>query len=195
MIDKDRVCMSPEHITAIEAALGRAALGANKGKLNILEYGSGFSTIYYANYLYNQGYKLNWTALESDDSWRYTLMVELQDRPLGLRRCIRLPAFGYGSGNGLVDPGFQDRLKNECMDDYICWPINQKSGIKYHVILVDGRKRSRCIQVARESIVEGGTILLHDAQRTYYHKACKGLHIKRVVDSDDEELWVMREKR
>ncbi len=183
--------MSPEHILAVEVALGKRARSTT-GRINVLEYGSGLSTIYFANYLHSQGYDISWTALEADASWRNALLTELKTRPLDLRKSIHIPTFNYGSASGLCDSNFQDSLKKQCLDEYISWPKKQKYGIKYHVVLVDGRKRARCIKVARKSLVKDGIIILHDAQRPYYHSACEGLETHKVKDDAGEELWVMR---
>lgn len=45
---------------------------------------------------------------------------------------------------------------------------------KYDVIFVDGRNRRKCLVKAQELLKEGGSVLLHDADREYYHSGFEG---------------------
>lgn len=49
---------------------------------------------------------------------------------------------------------------------------------KYDVIFVDGRNRRKCLIKAKELLKEGGVVLLHDADREYYHSGFEGYQWK-----------------
>ena len=60
---------------------------------------------------------------------------------------------------------------NEEMNDYVNYP--SKLGKKYDLILVDGRKRLRCLIQAKTLLNPRGIVILHDAHRKYYQSAFK----------------------
>lgn len=41
---------------------------------------------------------------------------------------------------------------------------------KYDLIFVDGKKREECLYLAKERLVEGGVVVLHDAERPNYQE-------------------------
>ncbi len=49
---------------------------------------------------------------------------------------------------------------------------------KYDVIFVDGRNRRKCLIKAKQLLKPGGVVLLHDADREYYHPGFEGYHGK-----------------
>lgn len=71
--------------------------------------------------------------------------------------------------------------------DDIVWPL-------WPVIMVDGRWRSRCLRAARSRIAKGGVVLLHDAQREYYHEAASEYDriLKLPPDAEGRELWILQ---
>ena len=42
-------------------------------------------------------------------------------------------------------------------------------GGQFDVIIIDGRFRRRCLEVAAQVIAPDGIVILHDAQKTHYH--------------------------
>ena len=52
------------------------------------------------------------------------------------------------------------------MDGYVDWPV--AAGRKHDMVLVDGRKRRRCLLAASQLLQEQGVTVIHDAQRPYY---------------------------
>jgi cephalosporin hydroxylase len=53
-------------------------------------------------------------------------------------------------------------------DDYVLHP--KRRGLTPDLIIVDGRRRNACLELAREIIVAGGVVLLHDSCRQRYEK-------------------------
>ncbi len=80
------------------------------------------------------------------------------------------------------------------------WPARERytdpPGLSgpYDLIFVDGRWRRRCLIAAAELLAPGGVVILHDAQRQYYHEPL-GLYAHRLWDDYDtvalsqESLW------
>ena len=71
------------------------------------------------------------------------------------------------------------------LDDYVALP--GQLGRRYHAVLVNGRKRRRCLSEAADLLEENGVALLHDAQRPYYHEAFTAFRSGRRVG---DELWI-----
>ena len=69
---------------------------------------------------------------------------------------------------------------------------------KFDLIIVDGRHRVRCLDVARDLLAEGGVVLLHDAGRPKYHEAKRFYHKLEVLvppkkSKDPRGLWMFSE--
>lgn len=143
--------MLPSEIRVMEELL--VSYGSS---VDVLEWGSGGSTVYYTNFLKDKGISYTWTSVEYNKVW-YEKISDLikNDSSTTL---------------ALFDVGNTDlRQRYTQMDEYVAYPA--KLGKKYDVIFVDGRKRRRCLLEAQRLLKPGGTVLLHDARRTYYHCA------------------------
>jgi hypothetical protein len=163
--------MSPEH-HGIMCGLIDGLLGPD---LRILEYGCGLSTIAYARRLFKRNQSFLWACVETDPEWLLNVSLQTQDLPVVLKM---LPVRGD-----------QDAVKRMPMDEYVEAPALFRC--KWDLVLVDGRKRARCIEHVKDQMQITGKIVLHDAQRIYYHAACEGLEIVKHVDDEGDELWVM----
>jgi hypothetical protein len=71
------------------------------------------------------------------------------------------------------------------LDTYVAGP--SLLDLRFDAILVDGRKRRRCLLEARRLVADDGVVILHDAQRPYYHCAFSAYPASRRVG---DELWV-----
>jgi hypothetical protein len=76
-----------------------------------------------------------------------------------------------------------DRLRD--LDDYVALPGTL--GRRFHAVLVDGRKRRRCLWEAATLLDDDGVALLHDAQRPYYHCAFAAFRSGHRIG---DELWI-----
>lgn len=144
--------MDEKDIREIENIL----LNKKSKKLDILEWGSGGSTEYFTNFLIKSNIQFSWTSLEYNKSW-YEKVLKLN-----LKNVI-LILFDVGNNK------LKQRYTN--MDDYVNYPISLNK--KFDIILVDGRKRRRCMIIASKILKDNGTVLLHDAQRKYYSCSLK----------------------
>lgn len=142
-----------------------------------LEWGAGYSTLYFPKAVSEVG---TWHTVEHDKEW-----------------CSEVAAMNTSASTHIhhVAP---NRLPSDADDDgtyadfkdYVEYP----SGLgKFEFILVDGRARKECLSKAHELVADNGVVVLHDAQRPYYH-APFSLYESRIMlegySSQDMKLWV-----
>lgn len=142
--------------------------------LSVLEWGSGGSTVYFTKFLRDRSIPYQWYSIEYNKVW-FKKVTEA----IG----------GNGTNDTLVqlfDVG-NTKLKqrNTPMDDYVGWASSL--GIKFDLILVDGRKRRRCLLEAAKLLFPGGLVVLHDAQREYYHCSFSSFTYHKFLA---HKLWV-----
>jgi predicted O-methyltransferase YrrM len=148
-------------ISYIEGAL--TELSQTQGKLNILEWGSGNSTIYFAKFLKQEGILFKWVAIENFVPWyeRVTNMLKENGLLSDVTCYLKSPTLE-------ADKNIQETLD---LDDYINFPATL--GINYNFIFIDGRKRAECLDKARGILSPDGIVVFHDAEREWYHKGFK----------------------
>jgi len=137
---------------------------AKKNKsLNILEWGSGNGTIYFSKFLKQKGISFKWIAIEHFIPWyeKVTSMLKENDLSDDVECYLKSPT-------DEPDKNIQETLD---LDDYLNFPSTL--GIKFDFILVDGRKRKECLGTASKSITPDGVVLLHDAEREWFHAGFK----------------------
>lgn len=156
-----------------------------EGRLDVLEWGAGRSTSYFARALHTlRGDNFCWHSIEYDRGYfereiRRSL-DELPKSTVGLvergadpglmfngSAPVEFAVYDHGTLKPMLDEGVADREVD--MDAYVEHP--SRLGRRFDIILVDGRKRRRCLIRAASLLKEGGVAVLHDAQRTYYHCA------------------------
>ena len=147
-------------------------LGKKLSTLRILEWGSGGSTVHFTDFLKNRGIAYEWLSLEYNKDW----YGEIRKLKSGDPRA-KIVLFDVGNAE------LKQRHAN--MDDYVSYPA--KLGEKYDFILVDGRKRRRCLLEAKKLLLPGGVVVLHDAERKYYHCAFSRFPYSRFLRTS---LWV-----
>ena len=147
-------------------------LGKKLSTLRILEWGSGGSTVHFTDFLKNRGIAYEWLSLEYNKDW----YGEIRKLKSGDPRA-KIVLFDVGNAE------LKQRHAN--MDDYVSYPA--KLGEKYDFILVDGRKRRRCLLEAQKLLLPGGVVVLHDAERKYYHCAFSRFPYSRFLRTS---LWV-----
>jgi hypothetical protein len=148
------------------------ALARKTGRLECLEWGAGGSTAHFTHFLDSQGIDYRWLTLEHDREW-----FERVTATIGGNRKVQLRHFDIGPG----DPHW----KHVTMDKYVHYPGKLRR--KFHFILVDGRKRRRCLIEAASAAKPSGIVALHDASRQYYHCAFDRYRISKFVLPD---LWL-----
>ncbi len=131
--------------------------------LNILEWGSGNSTIFFSKFLNEKKIPFNWKAIEHFLPWydKVIKMIELENLSDNVE-CVLL------NPTDEPDKNIQETLD---LNDYINYPL--KIDKKFNLILVDGRKRKECLEIASKVVKSGGIVLLHDAEREWFHPSFK----------------------
>lgn len=149
-----RPMMQDHEIAALEAEL----LNLRKSELNILEWGSGGSTVHFTRFLKAHGIRYRWLSIEHDIQWEQKVREFLAGDTSVDIRCIPAGAT-------------PETCRTVPMNEYVDYPATLMQS--FDVILVDGRKRRRCLLAARRLVSSDGVVFLHDAQRSYYHSAFK----------------------
>lgn len=161
--------------------------------LNILEWGAGRSTIYFSNFLKKQGVPFKWLAIENHIPWH--------------REVLRMIEF-----NGLSETTTCVLKSETCeerkyvqealdMSEYVNYP--NSLGIQFNFVLVDGRRRRECLEVAARVARPAGVVLLHDAERPEYQSAfqCYDNEGQFVCENPSpvpggiQKLWIGRPAR
>jgi len=128
-----------------------------------LEWGSGNSTIYFSKFLKDKGIIFKWTAIEHYVPWhkKVTDMIKENGLSDNVKCYLKSPTFQENKD-------IQETLD---LNEYINFPSTL--GVKFDFILVDGRKRKECMEKASSILSPDGVVILHDAERQWYHDGCK----------------------
>lgn len=145
--------MTKTEIRIIEQILFYFASRKDNSKLEILEWGTGGSTVHYSSCLLGWAANFNWLGIEYNAEWHKTVQEAAPQVEMVL----------FDVGNTKCKQKFTE------MDAYVAYPATL--GRKWDIIFVDGRKRRRCLIEASQLLKPGGVVILHDAQREYYHCA------------------------
>jgi hypothetical protein len=151
-----------------EIALFKQELLKRKGKgtVQVLEWGSGGSTIHFTDFLEKEGIPYSWTSIEYNKVWYEKVQEVVKSKP-----DVSLVLFDVGN------TVLKQRYVN--MDDYVNYPNTLNK--KFDVVFVDGRKRRRCVLLAKNFLKNDGVVFLHDAQRTYYQCSFKEFSNQRLI--------------
>lgn len=183
--ESDKAWMSVIDADLVEQILMYKAEQAASG-INVLEWGSGRSTSYYSSLLANHSPASKWVSLEHNQqsfeefcnenkamfpaSYQVTNCGNEETKnsfSLGCHRDTNIFVFSYGM---LKDPVSSEVVDGAVIPEkYIQLPHDL--GLKYDVVLVDGRFRRRCLIAAVDLLRDKGVVILHDAWREYYHCA------------------------
>jgi hypothetical protein len=168
----DAELRNPYMSDADRDAVLRALTAYRVRNLHVLEWGAGGSTFYFPDMLRRYRFRHNWTAIEHDPLW--AAACASVKWPM-----VTIKLFDYG----VTD---QETLWTMPMDEYVGYPATL--GRQWHVILIDGRKRRRCLVEARRLLKPDGVVLLHDADREYYRAGMDGYSGEFLTDT----LWMGR---
>lgn len=183
----------------------RAAMLA-KGRFTIVEWGSGRSTVSLVRILRDLGKQFTYLSLEHD-----RIFAEREVIPYLGSGCRHFPFFGQATidqvsaaadstsdclvvtwDKGPLYPAQRGRASRDAscdLDEYVSLPGHLFTEVG--AILVDGRKRRRCLLEASQLLGNAGLALLHDAYRSQYTCAFSAFtHGARVGD----ELWLGHHK-
>ncbi|MDO8488569.1 MAG: class I SAM-dependent methyltransferase [Candidatus Omnitrophota bacterium] len=162
-----------------------------RGNLDIFEWGSGFSTVYYAQYLRKRGIIFTWDAIDNNNSWAEKVRGMIVKR--GLKNSVSIhvkefPAFWEKPGWdwSVLPPAcgkFSPKLQEELA--YIAMPGSL--GRRFDIVFIDARFRRHCLKVAKEILKPCGIIVMHDAQKQHYHEGMADLTFSKFFNGG---AWV-----
>ncbi|WP_040837231.1 hypothetical protein, partial [Nocardia brevicatena] len=197
--DSPKAWMSPEDADLLEAIFLKICLRNNR-PASFLEWGSGLSTLTFTRSLAERGHTFRWITVEHDREfmttrvdpylslWSQYRMLRRDDEqplPSGMEQFWGVAALVYDGGR--LTPalaGCEDH-RHADLDSYVAEPT--QLGVGFDAILVDGRKRRRCLLVAQTALNTGGIVLLHDAFREYYQCAWDAYPAWRRIG---HEIWI-----
>jgi len=186
----------------IKAVLLNAGVRRRGRGLRVLEWGAGLSTLSFSAILSEAGIPFHWLALEYDRGFcDSSIAPALLSRPGGMLRYVEddQPVSGPpGTGTGKTEVVCWNRAalrpflgeehladRSADLDAYVDYPGS--AGTEFDVVLVDGRKRRRCLLTALDLAGEHTAVLLHDSSRAYYHPAMREYPASRFIG---DELWI-----
>lgn len=145
--------MDDSEVASIKSALQLVPAGSD-----VLEWGSGNSTLYFSQYLPPDS---DWIAIEHNDGWAEQVgnMIR-QDGRENVSLHMIPPDGPFLDG---VEDGTFDSFRN-----YVLAPTGMDR--QFGLIFVDGRARVACMAAGWPLLESSGIMVLHDAQRTEYHE-------------------------
>lgn len=166
-------------------------------KLNIFEYGSGFSTIYYSQFLKKEKASAHLYSVDNNSAWHQKVKKLVNTKGLGGVVTLYLsefPPFWEKDGwDWKIAPKCEQFApKTQAEFEYINTPLT--IGEKFDFVIVDGRFRRRCLEVVPQCLSENGIVFLHDAYKVHYHQPLQQYKYSRSIKSGrfyplDEVDW------
>jgi hypothetical protein len=197
-----KAMMTPRDADTVEAILGAVARDCD-GPPKVLEWGSGLSTLSFTRALSVEVDQFRWVTVEHDRAffaervapylglWSESrisyvdsnekLCAELSNDPA--ERGVLALVYDGGELAPFKRSLVADRHAD--LDEYVAGPALLDT--RFDAVLVDGRKRRRCLLEASHLVTAEGIVLLHDAQRPYYQCAWSAYASSRRVG---DELWI-----
>lgn len=155
------VWMTPEEFAQLLSAIEAT------GPRNFLEWGAGGSTL---EILSRCPYIERYVAVEHNTEWYSQVIEHVTDSRLTAYNIppSLLPDSSL-TPKQMLDWNEETEHDPKIMASYIAHPATL--GLRFDFILVDGRARRYCIDEGFKLLNPGGTLAIHDAQRTTYHDA------------------------
>jgi hypothetical protein len=171
------------------------------GSLNIFEYGSGFSTLYFAKLLKRKKIPFHIYSIDNNLEWHQKVKERVIKNGLDNEITLLIsefPPFWEKEGwDWNVSPEcgrFAPQTKAEF--DYINAPSN--IGRKFDFISVDARFRRLCLATIPQCLKEKGVVFLHDAQKAKYYEPLSLYRTSKFIDGgknyffekNDWKVWI-----
>nr|WP_239058398.1 class I SAM-dependent methyltransferase [Aliiroseovarius sp. PrR006] len=160
MVHLDIPWWSFDAIDAVDKKLARTQ------NARVFEWGSGASTVWLAK---RAGEVI---SVEHDPSW--AKIVEPRLKPFAHVHTVQVKPQKHGA-----IPSAKFGFEGQYFDDYVA-AINDIEG-EFDLIVIDGRAREACLQVAIHRLKPDGHILLDDYKRRRYQDAVSALGLKAVT--------------
>ena len=148
---------------------------ANHQPLRCLEWGAGFSTLYFPTLL---PASVQWQAIEHNAAWAARL------KSINQSDNIKIHEVAPDNKNWQGDGSYED------FKHYLEYP---RQLAPFDLIIVDGRARKHCLEMATSLLSERGVVILHDANRSQYHPAFSDYqygHLFKDYHRGNGGVWV-----
>lgn len=148
--------------------------------LRCLEWGAGYSTLYFPRFMAPRG---SWLSIEHDGTWGARVRSLCRDP----RVRVEVVPPDRVPWSGPRNDGTAEEFRT-----YVGRP---EADGPFDFVLVDGRARPACVDAALRMLAPAGAVLLHDAHRDIYRNAGAGYRFQeRFTDYRNEigGLWVGR---
>ena len=129
---------------------------------NILEYGSGASTLYFTK----KGYEI--TSIEYDQDWFFKIKEYLKD--MVNSNLYFLPK------DNIINNDYISKKNYNSYKNYVVFTTTLKK--KYDLIIIDGRAREKCLEISLSLISPKGIIIFDDTERYRYKKTINNFLLK-----------------
>lgn len=144
---------------------------------NCLEWGAGYSTLFFPKYL---GRRAEWASIEHEKTWAEKIKAVNKSKRVSIFHVEpnRFPWTDEHSDGAYAD-----------LKDYVNFP----AGDKFDFILIDGRARAFCLEMAHKILADNGIVVLHDAEREYYHAPLNLYRNQMMLSSynaSENKLWI-----
>ncbi len=154
--------------------------------INIFEYGMGFSTVYFAKFLKKSGYLFQMHAVDNNRSWYEKVSAMIKEQHLQGNVTLHLREFMPFWQNPLWDWNAEVKCgtfaaQSPAELEYIHLP--QTLAMPFNVIIVDGRFRRCCLEIAFGSVDHRGVVIMHDAQKKHYQAPTEKYRYSQFLDS------------
>lgn len=169
-------------------------------KLRVFEWGSGYSTLYYAQYLLWKGVDFEWHTIDNNKVWHEKMKQFVNVKKLQSKIILYLmefkPFWEKPGWNPVPPPCGLFAPSSENERNYVDYP--RRLGDKFDVVIVDARFRKRCLQMAQEVLQPEGVVILHDAQKKQYHDGLEAYPYRKFIDSgtwyplqeESNRMWI-----
>jgi len=131
----------------------------NKQPARVLEYGCGFSTLYFPKFLPKNG---QWVSVEHEEGWFGHMQRELKQAEVQEKVALHFVAPDL--------PSWELEGDYNSFKTYVDFPHSLPA---FDIVLVDGMAREECIIRAEKLLKPDGLLIVHDANRRKYHPLVK----------------------
>ena len=182
-----------------EAYLAALLAAPRAERLEIFEWGSGYSTVWTAKQLKARGVPFHIRSIDNHRGWHERVRAMLAKAGLADNVTLYIREFppfwdkpGWDWAKTPACGAFAPAEGAET--EYIELPTTL--GIEFGLMLVDARFRRRCLEVAAKCVGPQGIVSLHDAQKSWYQEPTKAFAHSRFIHTGgfypgDNRGWQM----
>lgn len=148
----------------------------------MLEYGSGFSTLWYSQFV------KKYYSIEHNQEWYEAISPEIYKLP-NVQYMLSAVEKGHLGWQG----GFSEGTPQQ-FETYIK-AVDEVHNVKFDRVLIDGRSRAACAKYILKFLHKDSIIFIHDYHmRTYYHDTLDAYYTKVAIIFEGQSIVVARPK-